>query len=700
MNSIIHTRALAFVRSLWASLNSCLERGLLLSAGAGLAFSGVAHAQALRPAEDYAPGELLIKFKATATETQVADAWQRAGLGLIKSFKFQRAGHPGIHHASTRLGVSQALRHLENHPAVEYAEPNYRLYPAAVPNDPLFSSLWSLNNTGGAGSLADADIDAPEAWSMTTGSTGVLIGVIDTGIDISHPDLAPNIWTNPGEIPGDGLDNDGNGYVDDVNGWDFWNGDQTVYDPQDGDSHGTHVAGIIGAVGNNGIGVVGVNWQAKLLPLKFSGPEFGYFSFAIEAVNYAAAKGVKVLNGSFGRYSSGPGDVGQGLKDAIAASGILFIGAAGNDANNNDTTPFYPASYDLANVIAVAATDRRDKLASFSSFGVISVDLGAPGAGILSTLPGNQYGTMAGTSMAAPHVAGVAGMINARFPDLSAAQVKHQILDSVDPVSALVGKTGTGGRLNAASALVLIADPNDPPIANAGPDQTVTDADNDGVEPVTLDGTASSDSDGAIVAYEWRQGADVLGHTATLLLAAPVGTWSFTLTVTDDAGATASDSVVVEVRPPSTDLEVFRDSFEDGLAPWAQDSQNDWFASTLRATDGASSAVVDGSASDAQLISPLIDLQGRTSATVSFAWLIGSSLDKGEYLACDVSTNGGGTWSEAARLRGNVDAENVWHSATLELPSAPAATVRLRFRGKMSAVDEVANVDAVVVVAH
>ncbi|MGZ8939155.1 MAG: S8 family serine peptidase, partial [Limisphaerales bacterium] len=504
--------------------------------------------------------------------------------------------------------------------------------------DPRFGDLWGLNNIGGQRSLADADIDAPEAWSITTGSPDVLIGVLDTGIDISHSDLAANIWTNPGEIPNDGVDNDGNGYVDDVNGWDFWNGDRTIYDPADGDGHGTFVAGIIGASGNNGLGVVGVNWNAKIMPLKFIGPEVGYFSGAADAVRYAAEKGVKVINGSFGRFSTGPGDVGQGLKDVIQASGILFVAAAGNEKVNTDTTPFFPASYDLDLVISVAATDKQDKLASFSNFGATSVDLGAPGVGIFSTVPNNQINIGAGTSFAAPCVAGVAGLIYARFPGLTPIEVKNRILAGVDPVSALAGKSVTGGRLNAANSLVSWDSPpsvaitgpasgaivtgiitlsanavddagissvtffldgntlldtdttspyeinwdssaiaegthsitalatdtanqsashvvnvfvdnyNDAPTAKAGPDQTIPDADSNGTEIVTLNGSTSFDPDGTIVAYEWKEGATVLGNGAILSAFFSVGAHTITLTVTDDEGATALDTVVVQVN--------------------------------------------------------------------------------------------------------------------------------------------------------
>jgi hypothetical protein len=241
-----------------------------------------------------------------------------------------------------------------------------------------------------------------------------------------------------------------------------------------------------------------------------------------------------------------------------------------------------------------------------------------------------------------------------------------------------------------------------PPVANAGPDQTVIDSDNDGEQTVTLNGGASLDPDGGvIVAYEWKEGVIVLGTGVSLTTSLSVGVHTITLTVTDDEGAMASDTVQITVNAPP--LEVFNDSFEDGsLSPWTQDSQNDWFVSNSPVFDGALSAKVDGSASDAQLISPLIDLQGRTAATITFAWFIGSSLDKGEYLACDTSTDGGSTWSEVARLSGKngVNApEGAWQSAAFEVSSA-VGSLRLRFRGKMNSTDEFANVDAVRVVVH
>ncbi|MFM6602958.1 MAG: S8 family serine peptidase, partial [Microcystis panniformis] len=299
------------------------------------------------------------------------------------------------------------------------------------------------------GGTPDADIDAPEAWDIQTGNPNLVIGVIDTGVDYNHPDLASNIWTNPGEIAGDGIDNDGNGYIDDIHGWDFAYNDN---DPSDVHGHGTHISGTIAGKGNNGVGVTGVAWNAKIMPLKFLNDQgSGSTSNAILAINYATAKGVKLTNNSWGG-----GVYSQALYDAINAAGqagALFIAAAGNDAKNTDTSPSYPASYDLPNIISVASTTRTDALSSFSNYGLTSVDLGAPGSDIYSLAPGGGYATLSGTSMASPHVTGAAALLWSQNPTWTAQQVKNTLMNTGDPIAALAGKTVSGKRLNVFNAL-------------------------------------------------------------------------------------------------------------------------------------------------------------------------------------------------------------------------------------------------------
>ncbi len=344
-----------------------------------------------------------------------------------------------------------AVKVLSSDPRVTYAERNHVVSIAATPNDPSFGQLWGLHNTGQTGGTNDKDIDAPEAWELATGDSNIVVAVTDTGVDFSHPDLADQRWVNTLDPVGGG-DDDGNGLVDDWSGWDFVNGDN---DPFDDNRHGTHVSGTIGAEGNNGVGVVGVNWNVKIMALKFlNSAGSGTTADAIASTLYAADHGADVSSNSWG---GGPYD--QALLDAIeygATRGMLFVAAAGNDGFNNDVTPTYPATYASDAVLAVAATDHNDGLAFFSSYGAKSVDLGAPGVGILSTTPGNTYGSFDGTSMATPHVAGAAALVEDRFPGATLYGIKALLMSSVDPASSLAGKTVTGGRLNIGSALACV----------------------------------------------------------------------------------------------------------------------------------------------------------------------------------------------------------------------------------------------------
>ena len=352
-------------------------------------------------------------------------------------------------------GTSDVVGWARQTRGVATVEPDFAIAPTALPNDPSLGSLWGLRNVGQSGGVLAADIRAETAWNTTTGSRSVVVAVIDTGVDYRHTDLAANIWTNPREVPGDGVDNDGNGFVDDVRGFDFANGDG---DPMDDNGHGTHVAGTIGALGNNGVGVSGVNWQVSIMPLKFlNASGSGSSSNAIAAINYATRMrrdfGVNIVatNNSWGGAGFSPL-----LRDAIDAggrAGILFVAAAGNSGANIDVAPQYPAAYPGASVITVAATTRDNTLAGFSNYGLTNVDVAAPGAGIYSTVPGNAYATYSGTSMAAPHVTGTAALLAAAHPTANAAQIRSAILAGVTPVAGLTGRVASGGLLNAAGAL-------------------------------------------------------------------------------------------------------------------------------------------------------------------------------------------------------------------------------------------------------
>ena len=351
--------------------------------------------------------------------------------------------------------VSDVVAWATENSTVAYAEPNFLLQNQRVASDPRFNELWGLNNTGQNGGLDDADIDAPEAWDITTGSDEVVIAVIDTGVDYNHEDLAANIWTNPGEIAGDGIDNDGNGFVDDVRGWDFANDDN---DPMDTDGHGTHVAGTIGAAANNGIGIVGVSWNVKIIPIKFLDP-FGTTTAAIRSVTYVTTLREQGVNVIASNNSWGGGGYSQALFDAIEGggeAGVLFVAAAGNDSNNNDQNPAYPASYDSDAILSVAATDRNNGLAGFSNYGATTVDIGAPGVAILSTTPGNSYASFQGTSMASPHAAGVAALLAAANPEASMAEIRQAIISGAVPIPSLTNNVSSGALLNAPGALASL----------------------------------------------------------------------------------------------------------------------------------------------------------------------------------------------------------------------------------------------------
>ena len=395
----------------------------------------------------------------TLVSTSGAPGWSVTDLGS----GFYSLATPGA-------GIDAVSYWAAAAPGVVYVEPDFVIAPTLTPNDSSYSQLWGLSNTGQSGGVVDVDIDAPEAWNITTGSRSVVIGVIDSGVDVSHPDLAANIWRNPGEIPGNGIDDDRNGFIDDVSGWDFVSNDNT---PQDGDGHGTHVAGTIGAVGNNGRGVVGVNWEVSILPLKFlddSGS--GSTAAAIAAINYATALRNSGVNIVATNNSWGGGGFSTALQTAISRhndAGIVFVAAAGNESTNNDAIPSYPANYNLPNVISVAAIDRSDQLASFSNYGRTTVDLAAPGVSIYSTTPGNSYATYSGTSMASPHVAGVVGLLAAANPAATVAEIRAALFDTVVPVAGLAGRMVTGGRLNAAAALEQIAPITGPRVISVSP---------------------------------------------------------------------------------------------------------------------------------------------------------------------------------------------------------------------------------------
>ena len=353
---------------------------------------------------------------------------------------------------------------------VEYAEPNFKIEldpteqartvnavnkfseDSNIPNDPMFNEQWALSNTGQNGGKENADMSAIKAWEKSKGSGKVVIAVLDTGVDYTHPDLISNMWIRPDNVPQ--YTDDELGTFNDERGFDAADNQS---DPMDDNGHGTHCAGIIGAEGNNDEGIAGINWKVQIMPLKFLGKGgFGSVKDAIESINYAIDRkrngvNIRIISASWGstQYS-------KALEDAIRAAGeagILFVAAAGNDSTDNDKRPHYPSNYDLPNVISVAALDRNDQLASFSNFGVKTVHIAAPGREILSTWLNDDYREASGTSMATPYVSGIAALILSGEPDMSVEKLREKLLKSVDKIDSLNGKVENGGRINAAKAL-------------------------------------------------------------------------------------------------------------------------------------------------------------------------------------------------------------------------------------------------------
>jgi len=419
---------------------------------AGLAWGGQAWAQ------QHKESEVLVKIRADASGPERAGVDVDADADFDEHVAEVQGGTIRRIHSRSR-NTDRLIADLARNPAVLYVEPNYLLHAAVIPNDPQFGQLWGLRNTGqviqGTPGTPGADIKAEPAWTVTTGTPAVVVGVVDTGIDYNHPDLAANVWSNPGGI---------GGCPAGTHGFNAING---TCDPLDDNNHGSHVSGTIGAVGNNAVGVVGVNWTTSIMALKFlNAAGSGTTANAISAIDFAvnakiAGVNVRVLSNSWGG-----GGFSQALLDEINkanANDILFVAAAGNNGSNNDLTPHFPSSYNAPNVVAVAATDNNDALASFSNFGATSVHLGAPGVNVLSTTRNNTYSFFSGTSMATPHVSGAAALILSTGA-FTTAQLKSQILNNVDPIPSLAGITSTGGRLDVCKAIAGCGGP--PPAPN------------------------------------------------------------------------------------------------------------------------------------------------------------------------------------------------------------------------------------------
>jgi len=418
---------------------------------------------------DAIPGEYVVGLTKEAKTFNVFEILKMLNVSNVEIVNEREGVYLVVRSIAEKSGA--AIEDMMKSGILRYAEPNYLYYAdsfAQVPDDPDLPVLWGMKNSGqldsqGRPGIEQMDSGASDAWQLTQGSSDVIVAVIDTGVDYTHPDLRENAWVNEAELNGvPGVDDDGNGYVDDIHGYDFANDDG---DPMDDNNHGTHCAGTIAAKGNNGLGVVGVSWNAKIMGVKFlTGSGSGSLANAVKSIDY-----VTQSPAFFSSNSWGGGPASQAMKEAIQRAGEkgkLFVAAAGNSSSNNDTTPQYPASYDSDNIISVAAIDRRGSLANFSCYGKTTVDIAAPGVDIVSTILGGGTKSYSGTSMATPHVAGAVALVKSLFPNWTGEQIKERILATARPNPRISSHVATGGNLDVYAALTgkvrdsVIPDPN------------------------------------------------------------------------------------------------------------------------------------------------------------------------------------------------------------------------------------------------
>lgn len=642
----------------------------------------------------HAPNTVLVAFKPSVSREDRYRLFEQLGLEVDK-----KALNPyffRLHLSKEALGrgatLESTLKALLVDQRVRVAERDWIVtIQQTYPNDPRFNELWGLHNVGQTGGTVDADIDAPFAWAQQTGSPSVKVAVIDTGIDYTHPDLAANCWTNPGEIPGNGIDDDGNGYVDDVRGYDFVNGDG---DPMDDHSHGTHCAGTIGAKGNNGIGVVGVCWNVSLIGVKFlSAGGSGTTSDAVLAVDYARIVGANVMSNSWGG-----GGFSQLLLDAILraeSAGILFVAAAGNSASNLDGSSFYPASYltNLSTGMAVGASTHNDDRAGFSSYGANTVHIFAPGENILSTVPfalnASGYDVFSGTSMATPHVAGAAALLKAHFAGDSMAQVKLRLMNSAEAVPALAGLS-LSGRLNAYNSMDNDTTPPGTPTGFVGIKRSAG--------TIRLQWVSSGDDGnvGTASQYDLRVSSSPINGgnfnaarrvttvpapevSGTLQNGAvnglfPNRTYYFALKAIDNVG---NGSGIVTAGPYTTMAALWADDME-GAPNFTPQSGTPWALTTAQSSSPTRSWTDSPGGNYANNVNAFLRLTNPVAITgpTIMRFMCKSSLERNyDYLYVEASTNGT-TWTQLLRTDASFD----WTPISVGLNDYIGQNVQIRFR--------------------
>jgi len=636
----------------------------------------------------FAPDAVLVAFQPAATTKERAAVLVRHGLSLDPNFRpnpyFARLKVSAARNMTPTETVEATVAALKKDPSVRIAEPDYQIKPdQTLPNDASFGQQWDLHNTGQSGGTNDADIDWPEAWPRATGSP-VTVAVCDDGVQYTHPDLAANIWSNPDEIAGNGIDDDANGFIDDTNGWDFATNDRDPM-PTAGNSHGTHVAGTVGAVTNNGIGVAGTAPNVRIMCMRMYSGQSTWMSALIQSIDYARQNGASIITVSYNidGYT-------HLLIEAIqraAAADVIYVNSAGNSAQNIDTRRGVIKSF-ANNVVFVASTTRLDQLSSFSNFGT-SVDIAAPGSDILSTVPGNTYGLSSGTSMAAPHMAGALAAVRAKFPGLSARGALDRIINTSDDMPSL--NSIAGGRINLNAAL---AEDNVAPGIPSNVRNTHYSSD---ALKILFEAPGDDGMVGQVASYDVRVNTTFIhsgnfatsrriypeiaptspGQTATMVVngLSPGKTYYVAMQAIDDVG---NRSAIVFGKSGMTTrpLTIFESAegvaqFTAVTGPWAM--TNSQAASGLRSwTDSPSGDYANN-----------LNIELRSNAsypvvgTRILRFAAKMTLETGfDFLHVEVSADNGTTWTGLGRLTGQAD----WRTYSYPLTEYAGQSLRVRFR--------------------
>ena len=648
---------------------------------------------------EYIEGEVIVKLKPTETKL-FNDFASEYGAKVIETFDIPSDIYKSFDGDLIRIKLpagittAEAIAAMADDQRVTYAESNdiQQFFDQEggepdVPND-LHEKLWGFQNNGQTGGTAGADASIVDAWKVTKGdnsANGPLIAIIDSGADLDHPDLVGNLWTNPGEIPGDGIDNDGNGVIDDVHGY---HAADNHGSPDDQVGHGTHVAGTIGAVGNNGEGVTGVMQKARLMPIRIDSNGSITTDGVVRAMMYATKMGADITNNSWGGSR-----LNKAIEDAFKAAPALHLAAAGNNGSDADKRPSYPMAFDMPNMVSVAATDHNDRRAGFSNYGVVNVDVAAPGKDIWSTQNGGGYRLMSGTSMATPFTTGVAGLIKSAYPDATPEQIKERLMYGSDSVEALQGTSISNGRVNAANSLeqddVAPGTPNDFGATevnsrgaalrwtstgddkwagqSAATDLRVSDkpitAENFGEATLVPTGKPGETGNWEKVQY----GVEPSGEARTL---------HFAMKVVDNVGNRSGMSTA-EVTIPAAQV-AFEDGFDGQTSAWTADGS--WARTEVEGrgqvwTDSPDGDLTPGVQSG--ITSQTISLKNNSNSLLKFDSK--HDLNWTDKASVKVSTDGGETWNTESVVGGRQNRSSDWAEQTVDLAQYDGQDIKIRF---------------------